>query len=277
MLTGLQVSLDNNWKKYPLNEHYKFSDVLDSIGFTTDNLIKNEPIANTLQENNITYINSDLLRLTLGNEYFDRVLLDNGFRKYNVTKDGLGISSQYNYISGIYYKGSLESKYLTEEPIINIDSTLRSSRLVSDNYLLGIDYLLDSPNFSIKDYMNSDLYPLEFVHKFDVVNLSFLNKETFLALKDLNSNSKLEELFVFPFVYFENGVIEIPNDTICNIYESESISTNQKIGHVYNAIKKEIIDIAKNKYTLWYEEYQRGLSVTPIDLGNLDQLHEPAG
>ena len=277
MLTGLQESLDNNWKNYPLNEHYKFSDVIDSIGFTTGNSIKNESIANLLQENSITYINSDLLRLTLGNEYFDRVLLDNGFRKYNIMKDGLSISSQYNSISIIYYKGSLESEYLIEEPIINIDSTVSSSRFMSDNYLLGINYLLDSPNFSIKDYMNSDLYPLEFIHKFSMVNLSFLNKETFLSLEDLNSNSKLEKLFIFPFIYFENGVIEIPNDTICNIYESGDVSTNQKIAHIYNAIKKEIINIAKNKYPLWYEEYQRGLSVTPINLGNLDQLHEPAG
>lgn len=277
MLTGLQASLDDNWKNYPLNEQYKFSDVIDSIGFTTDNLIKKESIANILQENDITYIHSDLLRLTLGNEYFDRFLLDNGFRKYNVMKDGLGISSQYNDIGTIYYKGSLESEYLIEEPVINTDSPLSSSSFMNTNYLLGIDYLLGSQNFSIRDYMNSDLYTLEFIHKFGIVNLSFLNKETFLALEDLNSNSKLEKLFIFPFIYFENGVIEIPNDTICNIYESGNVSTNQKIAHIYNVIKKEIINIAKNKYPLWYEEYQRGLSVTPINLGNLDQLHEPVG
>ena len=121
------------------------------------------------------------------------------------------------------------------------------------------------------------MYTLNIVYELDRANLSFLNKKTFLTLQELVYKPNFDNLFVFPFIYFENGIIEVSNDAIFDIYKIKNISNKKEIAHTYNDIKKEVINIAKNNYPVWYEEYQRGLNLKPIDLSTLDKIHKPAG
>lgn len=276
LLTGLKKLPDNNWKEYPLNEKYKFSDILNSNGFTTCKSTKDKSIDKLLKDNNIIYVDSDLLRITIGNEYFDKILLDNDFKKYEIAQK----SSDYPYIHGlkdsIYSKINLTHNSLSEKSIISVKDEINTGS-TNKYYFYDINHFLTLPNFSIKDYMNSDMYTLNIVYELDRANLSFLNKKTFLTLQELVYKPNFDNLFVFPFIYFENGIIEVSNDAIFDIYKIKNISNKKEIAHTYNDIKKEVINIAKNNYPVWYEEYQRGLNLKPIDLSTLDKIHKPAG
>lgn len=276
LLTGLKKIPDDNWKEYPLNEKYKFSDILNSSGFTTCKSKKDKSIDRLLKDNNIIYVDSDLLRITIGNEYFDKILLDNDFKKYEIAQT----SSDYPYTHGlkdsIYSKINLTHNSLSEKSIISVKDEINTGS-TNKYYFYDINHFLTLPNFSIKDYMNSDMYTLNIVYELDRADLSFLNKKTFLTLQELVYKPNFENLFIFPFIYFENGIIEVSNDAIFDIYKIDNISNKKEIAHTYNDIKKEVINIAKNSYPVWYEEYQRGLDLRPIDLSTLDKIHKPAG
>ena len=252
----------DEWKKLSVLADYTIEDVLNLKSFTVTwnpTTIKQLPDNINISNN----IDSETMKLLVEkSKFLQKAINESGFHSY-IFKDA-SYSGAYSIRNTLYSKTEIDDNLFK-----NIRSLWEDSEEEDeDDY--SLDYIFDL-----------DVDPLFFPHKIeplvsarDFIDTIF-NKKNNSTYDGLFFIKYDEEIFLFPYIEDNGRVIEIANIMLFKLVDSFLEINFEKFDKLYNEIKEQILNKAKNSYPNWYKAYERGQSFKPIDLAFLDKLHKP--
>ena len=254
---------DDLWKKTGLPEGLIIDDLLSSTRFTsvTNRYSKLEPFSQLLNINNIITFESYLMQSLLANNNFQNLLIEQGFSKYKIQKQGEKDDNRYLY---------------SKEPT---DAHLKTIKKVSYNHnhtkIETIEKFYELFNFRHVEMPSIHLQQIMEI-EVDSINNSFFSDSIKCNLTTLLNKNFTKGPIIIPFLRNKDmSIIEIPNEQLIQLANASN-EMEEEINQVYTDLKFFIINKAKEQGSVWYKEYVQGKNFEAVDLSDLDKLHKSA-
>ncbi|MGP5336611.1 HD domain-containing protein [Psychrobacter maritimus] len=259
------LTLDNDfWKDTTIsNRGLTIRAILDSVGFSSTgyNRTELEPLSKLLDLDEILTFESYIMESLLENKDFQKILIEEGFFKYKILDENI----VKNYSLYLYSKENI-SESLTSLERVNYNHMSSNIETIEDFYTLFKYKHMKMPSTYLKEIMKLE-------HKY--VDNSFFSDIIKYNLSRILSEDRIEGIIIIPFLKNKDGsIIEIPNEQLVQLANA-SKEMKEEICQVYTDIKLFIINKTKEENSDWYKAYFKGKDFEPIDLSQLDKLHEP--
>lgn len=258
-------AFDNNlWKDIAIsNKGFTIKDILNSTGFCSTRYSRGElePLSKLLNLDELLTFESYIMDSLLENEIFQKILIEEGFSKYRILDEEL----VKNYSLYIYSKETI-SKSLALLKKVSYHHMTSKIETIENFYTLFKYKHIEMPSSLLRQI-------IELEHSY-IAN-SFFNDSIKSNLKNILAKDCVKGIIIVPFLNNKDGsIIEIPNEQLVQLANA-SKEMKEEINQVYTDIKLFIINKTKEENSDWYKAYLKGKDFEPINLSQLDKLHEP--